>query len=67
VTRRVQERLVASTPAQDTRVPIGQRLLDLKTHSLCVCSGEDVPLTGMEFVLLKAIGERIVAQAEVIH
>jgi two-component system phosphate regulon response regulator OmpR len=48
----------AAAPAAATRrVPFGHCLLDLDRHQLLGPGGEDVPLTGMEFDLLRAFAE----------
>jgi two-component system phosphate regulon response regulator OmpR len=39
------------------RVPIGACLLDLDTHQLIGRDGEEIPLTGMEFDLLRVFAE----------
>jgi len=40
------------------RVKVGRCTLDLQTHQLVDASGEDLPLTGMEFDLLRVFVER---------
>jgi two-component system phosphate regulon response regulator OmpR len=54
--RRVQGSPRAAAPAPDTpqRVPIGRCLLDLKSRQLYGDDGAEVPITAMEFDLLKA-------------
>ena len=44
-------------PAGTKRVPIGACLLDLDTHQLINGKGEEIPLTGMEFDLLRVFSE----------
>jgi DNA-binding response OmpR family regulator len=59
VMRRVQDRSGAtpvSASARD-RVPIGQCLLDLKSRQLFDREGRDIPVTAMEFDLLKTFVE----------
>ena len=41
-----------------SRVRVGRCLLDLASHQLFVADGSEMPLTGMEFDLLKAFLER---------
>ena len=40
------------------RVKVGRCMLDLQTHQLIDAKGEDLPLTGMEFDLLRVFVER---------
>jgi len=64
VIRRMQARpptiAAADTPAAvaSSRVPVGVRVLDLASHQLFASDGREMPLTGMEFDLLKAFLER---------
>ena len=52
--RKGEKRSGRSTPGGATqRVPIGACQLDLDTHQLIGRKGEDIPLTGMEFDLLR--------------
>ena len=44
--------------AQGKKVKVGHCTLDLQTHQLTGPSGEDLPLTGMEFDLLRVFVER---------
>jgi two-component system phosphate regulon response regulator OmpR len=62
VMRRVQARSAPAAPAAppgapEARIPVGRRLLDLKSHQLFERDGTEVPLTTMEFELLKAFVE----------
>jgi two-component system phosphate regulon response regulator OmpR len=62
VMRRVQARSAPAAPAAppgapEARIPVGRRLLDLKSHQLFERDGAEVPLTTMEFELLKAFVE----------
>ena len=64
VMRRMQARPPA-VPAADapaavasSRVRVGTRVLDLASHQLFVSDGSEIPLTGMEFDLLKVFLER---------
>ncbi|MCU0804829.1 MAG: response regulator [Burkholderiales bacterium] len=55
VMRRVQGAAAApAAPSDRDRIPIGQCVLDLKSRQLFDRDGRDVPLTAMEFDLLKA-------------
>jgi len=64
VLRRMQARAsapaapVASTPAAPARVRVGACALDLASHQLFAGDGTEIPLTGMEFELLKVFVER---------
>ena len=44
-------------PGATKRVPIGACQLDLDTHQLIGRKGEEIPLTGMEFDLLRVFAE----------
>jgi len=62
VLRRVQARSAPAAPAAppgapEARIPVGRRLLDLKSHQLFERDGTEVGLTTMEFDLLKAFVE----------
>ena len=62
VMRRVQARAApaaAGVPAgaPEARIPVGRRLLDLKSHQLFERDGTEVPLTTMEFELLRVFAE----------
>jgi DNA-binding response OmpR family regulator len=62
VLRRVAAARAADAPAPrpeapDHAVPFGRCLLDLPSHTLKTRNGEEVPLTSMEFDLLKAFAE----------
>ncbi|MGE5793057.1 MAG: response regulator [Bacteroidota bacterium] len=62
VMRRVQARSAPAAPAApagapEARIPVGRRLLDLKSHQLFERDGTEVALTTMEFELLKAFVE----------
>ena len=48
----------ASAPARTKLVPVGACQLDLASHRLVDGSGGDVPITGMEFDLLRVFIER---------
>jgi len=45
-------------PAARARIPVGACTLDLESHELVDAGGRDVPITGMEFDLLKVFVER---------
>jgi two-component system phosphate regulon response regulator OmpR len=61
VMRRTQGRAAAAAspggPAPDGRLPIGRCLLDLKAHQLYERGGAEVPLTSMEYELLRVFAE----------
>jgi DNA-binding response OmpR family regulator len=57
VLRRAKGGNAAGRP-QGKKVRVGRCLLDLQTHQLTDASGEDLPLTGMEFDLLRVFVER---------
>jgi two-component system phosphate regulon response regulator OmpR len=62
VMRRVQGRAAAAStpptsPATDGRLPVGRCLLDLKSHQLYERDGAEVPLTSMEYELLRVFAE----------
>jgi DNA-binding response OmpR family regulator len=62
VMRRVQTRTAPAASgvpagAPEARIPVGRRLLDLRSHQLFERDGTAVPLTTMEFELLKAFAE----------
>jgi DNA-binding response OmpR family regulator len=60
VMRRLRDRLSAGTPAAAERpaiVKLGASTLDLAAHRLYNADGREVPLTNMEFDLLKAFAE----------
>jgi two-component system phosphate regulon response regulator OmpR len=57
VLRRLEKAPAQGAP-RDTRVSIGSCRLDLKSHTLSDARGRDVPITSMEFDLLKALVER---------
>jgi two-component system phosphate regulon response regulator OmpR len=61
VMRRTQGRApAAASPggaAPDGRLPIGRCLLDLKAHQLYERGGTEVPLTSMEYELLRVFAE----------
>jgi DNA-binding response OmpR family regulator len=54
VLRRLEKK---DSPKQQGRVSIGSCLLDLKSRTLSDAKGRDVPITSMEFDLLKALAE----------
>ena len=61
VLRRMQARAPApdaGETASPSRVRVGACLLDLASHQLFAADGRDIPLTGMEFDLLKVFVER---------
>ena len=60
VLRRTSAKARVATPEEDPRrvVAFGQCRLDLDAHKLYGAGGEEVPLTAMEFDLLKAFAER---------
>ncbi|HZO02316.1 MAG TPA: response regulator [Burkholderiales bacterium] len=55
VLRRVEAREARSSPSGDPRVPVGKCRLDLRSHQLADGRGREIPLTAMEFDLLKAL------------
>lgn len=57
VLRRLQESGKKEAPAAKSRIPVGRCELDLHAHQLRDAQGRDVPLTAMEFDLLKAFVE----------
>ena len=57
VLRRVESK-GAAKPSVQNRVTVGRCLLDLKSRQLVDARGNDIPLTAMEFDLLKAFVER---------
>ena len=63
VLRRVQARAAepaaaaAVTPGAPKRVPVGRCLLDVDTHQLFTAAGEEIPITSMEFDLLRVFAE----------
>jgi two-component system phosphate regulon response regulator OmpR len=57
VLRRLEKAPAQAAP-RDARVSIGSCRLDLKSHTLSDARGRDVPITSMEFDLLKALVER---------
>lgn len=58
VLRRSEPRQALKSSSRETRVSIGRCSLDLKSRQLCDAKGNEVPLTAMEFDLLKAFVER---------
>jgi two-component system phosphate regulon response regulator OmpR len=63
VLRRMQARAPATTGTApgaqaSSRVPVGQCAIDLASHQLFAADGAEIPLTSMEFDLLKAFIER---------
>ena len=63
VLRRMQARAPATTgtapgPQAPARVAVGQCAIDLASHQLFAADGAEIPLTSMEFELLKAFIER---------
>ncbi|HEX5091125.1 MAG TPA: response regulator [Burkholderiales bacterium] len=57
VLRRAKGAGAAGKP-QGKKVKVGRCLLDLQTHQLTGADGEELPLTGMEFDLLRVFVER---------
>jgi DNA-binding response OmpR family regulator len=59
VLRRVQKPAAAApaSPVTDRRVAVGRCQLDLETHQLFAGDGEELPITGMEFDLLRVFIE----------
>ncbi len=63
VLRRVQARSAqpqsgaAPAPSASKRLPVGRCLLDLDTHQLFTGAGEEIPITSMEFDLLRVFAE----------
>jgi two-component system, OmpR family, response regulator len=53
VLRRLEKK--DSTPKREARVSVGRCVLDLKSRTLCDARGREVPITAMEFELLKAL------------
>jgi two-component system phosphate regulon response regulator OmpR len=58
VLRRTQGGTKPGKKAAGTRVKVGRCSLDLQTHQLFDAAGEELPLTGMEFDLLRVFVER---------
>ncbi len=58
VLRRVSLRGAATAAPQGPRVRLGRRMLDLAARKLIGPDGAEIPLTAMEFDLLKAFAER---------
>jgi two-component system phosphate regulon response regulator OmpR len=58
VLRRAGGAAKAAAKPAGQRVKIGRCTLDLQTHQLTGAEGEDLPLTGMEFDLLRVFVER---------
>ena len=56
VLRRLEKKNFSKPQAQ-LRVSIGRCLLDLKSRTLCDAKGREIPITSMEFDLLKALIE----------
>ncbi len=54
VLRRLQPSAAPAAPAAKEKVAVGRCQLDLRSHQLYDAQGRDVPLTAMEFDLLKA-------------
>ena len=63
VLRRVQARAAqsgagpAAAASASKRLPVGRCLLDLDTHQLFTRAGEEIPITSMEFDLLRVFAE----------
>jgi two-component system phosphate regulon response regulator OmpR len=57
VLRRVTSRAGAAAPAAQLRISIGRCSLDLKSRTLSDAKGREIPVTAMEFDLLKALIE----------
>jgi two-component system phosphate regulon response regulator OmpR len=53
----VLRRASGEKPSPSRRVPFGSCVLDLDRHQLIGAAGEDIPLTAMEFDLLRAFAE----------
>jgi two-component system phosphate regulon response regulator OmpR len=49
--------VASAAPATGGRLPVGRCLLDLKSHQLYERDGAEVPLTGMEYELLRVFAE----------
>jgi two-component system phosphate regulon response regulator OmpR len=58
VLRRTQGGTKPGKKAAGSRVKVGRCSLDLQTHQLFDAAGEELPLTGMEFDLLRVFVER---------
>ena len=58
VLRRVRERPAVTAPAASARVPVGAGMLDLASRAFYDATGAEVPLTAMEFDLLRVFIER---------
>jgi DNA-binding response OmpR family regulator len=60
VLRRIQARPAAddASPQRTKPVPVGACRLDMSSHQLVDAAGAEVPITGMEFELLRAFVER---------
>jgi two-component system, OmpR family, response regulator len=57
VLRRLQSKTAETRKAVPGRISVGRCLLDLRSHRLCDFKGREVPITSMEFDLLKAFVE----------
>jgi DNA-binding response OmpR family regulator len=57
VLRRMQERRAPPAPPRDARIPIGRCSLDVASRQLLDAEGREVPVTAMEFDLLRAFAE----------
>ena len=53
VMRRLQSRPTATVTSAASKVPVGRCFLDVAAHRLVDVSGQEVPITSMEFELLK--------------
>jgi two-component system phosphate regulon response regulator OmpR len=58
VLRRMQSKAVETPRAQAGFISVGKCRLNLRSHQLADAQGREVPLTAMEFDLLKALVER---------
>jgi two-component system phosphate regulon response regulator OmpR len=58
VLRRTRGRGAQAAKPAGKRVKVGRCTLDLQTHQLLDAAGEELPLTGMEFDLLRVFAER---------
>jgi DNA-binding response OmpR family regulator len=58
VLRRGRAPAAAAAPPASRRVKVGRCSLDLQTHQLFAADGEELPITGMEFDLLRVFVER---------
>ena len=58
VLRRIESRKTAKPSGKEARVNVGRCFLDMKSRQLSDAKGNEIPLTAMEFDLLKAFIDR---------